>query len=93
MPPFKDTRASKILSPFKHPDLVGDTDKSVGSAGAHMDLAHSENQPAGSEISTRGSSSQENSHPRDIGARHHQPVPLTKVPLSERKSDLQTTQF
>ena len=60
------------------------------SARAHMDLAHSENQPADSEISTRGSSSQENSHPRDIGARHHQPVPLTKVPLSERKSDLQT---
>lgn len=62
------------------------------SAGAHMGLAHSENQPADSEISTRGSSSQENSHPRDIGARHHQPVPLTKVPLSERKNDLQTTQ-
>lgn len=66
--------------------------QAMSSAGAHVDPAHSENQPADSKISTRGSSSQEKSHPRDIGARHHQPVPLTKVPLSERKSDLQTTQ-
>lgn len=36
----------------------------------------------------RGSSSQEKSHPRDIGARHHKPDPLTKPPLSKR-SDLE----
>lgn len=82
---------------FKHADLVGDTDKKCRSwqepklrplLGVRWiwHIQRTSEQPRN--LSRRDwRSSQENSHPREVGAWHHKPDSLTKPLLSER-SDL-----
>lgn len=82
----------------EHPDLLGGTDEkgaSRGSPGCERCRgsagAGTPREPVSRprNLYRRGcSSSQENSHPREVGARHHKPDPLTKPSLSERRSDL-----
>lgn len=82
MLPFRDFSANEIPSLTQASQSNGGHEQTR--ARVQMGLAHTENQRADPEISTGGTGAT----PREGGARHHKPDPLTKPPLSERRGEL-----